>query len=187
MSRSLHGNADRQAKDQAIRDELSNEGYEVMAIPAGDLEDRDRMAKYCFRLGRILLDRPKADAIRNSSDWFVTQPEVSTPAASPSDGSGNTDLQETLELFEPEWRFLIKALAQHGDIQVDSGSDVEVNGQVVGTYTAQICRGTALIYLVDARADDGDDLRSALAAQGKSVLTINPTSPQSIDTILQAL
>jgi hypothetical protein len=187
MSRPLHGNADRQAKDQAIREELSNEGYEVITIPAGDLEDRDRMAKYFFRLGRLLLDRPRADAIRSSSDWFVTPLEVVTPAASPPASSENTHLQETLELFESDWRPLIKALAQHSDITVDGGSDVEVNGQVVGTYTAQVCRDTALIYLVDARADDRDNLQAALTAQGKSVLAINPASPQAIETILQAL
>lgn len=183
MSRAVHGNADRQAKDQAIREELRNEGYEVMTVTAGDLEDQGRMAKFFFRLGRTLLGKPKAEAIRNSSDWFVAQ--VDSPTSTSSDDTDS--LEETLELFEPDWRPLIKALAQHSDIQVDGGSDIEIEGQVVGAYTAQVCRGTALIYLVDARAADADDLQTALTTQDKTFLAIDPQSPQAIETILQAL
>jgi len=187
MSRAIHGNADRQAKDQAIRDELSNEGYEVMAIPAGDLEDRDRMTKHFFRLGRILLGKPKAAAIRDSSDWFVAQADGDIPATLPSDRAERADRTDILDLFEPDWQPLIQALIQHRDLTVDAGGDVEAKGQVIGTYTAQICRDAVLIYLIDARADDATEVQTALSAQGKTVIAVNPEQPQAIDTILQAL
>ncbi|MFB2920706.1 helicase-related protein [Aerosakkonema funiforme] len=56
--------------DRAIRDRLRHDNFEVIEIPVGNLNDRAAMAKYFFRLGRILLGKQQAAAIRDRADWF---------------------------------------------------------------------------------------------------------------------
>jgi hypothetical protein len=70
MSKVIHGDPDRQKKDRVIREALDNEGYEVIAIPCGDLGDRAKMAKVFFKIGRILFKKQQAKAIRDRTDWF---------------------------------------------------------------------------------------------------------------------
>ncbi|MFB2917928.1 DEAD/DEAH box helicase [Aerosakkonema funiforme] len=70
MSKHLHGDPDRQQRDRAIRDRLRHDNFEVIEIPVGNLNDRAAMAKYFFRLGRILLGKQQAAAIRDRADWF---------------------------------------------------------------------------------------------------------------------
>lgn len=72
MSKNLHGDPDRQQRDRAIRDRLRHDNFEVIEIPVGNLSDRAAMAKYFFRLGRILLGKQQAAAIRDYPDWFDT-------------------------------------------------------------------------------------------------------------------
>ncbi len=70
MSKHLHGDPDRQQRDRVMREELENKGFEVMEISVGKLSDRPAMTTYFFRLGRILLGKQQATAIRDDPDWF---------------------------------------------------------------------------------------------------------------------
>jgi hypothetical protein len=71
MSKEIHGNAERQLRDRRIREELCNRGYEVVEITYGQLSDRDAMAQHFFRIGRLLLGKERARALRENPLWFV--------------------------------------------------------------------------------------------------------------------
>jgi hypothetical protein len=71
LSAQIHGNPSQMARDRAIRDELRSLGYEVVEIAASDLADRGAMARHLFRLGRILLGKDEARAIRDNPTWFA--------------------------------------------------------------------------------------------------------------------
>ena len=75
MSQHLHGNPETQQRDRAITDELESLGYEVFRIPAGDLHDRDAMAKHFFRIGRFLVGKEQARQLRQQPNWFDGQGE----------------------------------------------------------------------------------------------------------------
>lgn len=70
LSKHIHGNAVTQERDAAIRTWLRNHRHEVIGIPFNDLDDRDAMQRHFYNLGRALLDRPRAKAIRDNPTWF---------------------------------------------------------------------------------------------------------------------
>ena len=70
LSAGIHGNPQTQAKDYAIRTALENKGFDVIRIAASDLSDQDAMAVHFYRLGRALLGRDKAKAIRENRGWY---------------------------------------------------------------------------------------------------------------------
>lgn len=70
MSAANHGNEATRRKDDAIREELRNRAYEVITIPYGHLTDPQSMRNHFYRLGRILLGKSKAEALREDSSWF---------------------------------------------------------------------------------------------------------------------
>lgn len=70
LSEHIHGNPETAARDRAIRDELRARGYDVMEIPATDLDDREAMARHFYRLARILLGKEPARVIRTNQSWF---------------------------------------------------------------------------------------------------------------------
>lgn len=70
MSRTIHGNSERQAKDNQITDHLESEGYKVIRITVSDLTDLKYMTNIFYQLGRILLSKAQADDIRKNTDWF---------------------------------------------------------------------------------------------------------------------
>jgi hypothetical protein len=70
LSGRIHGNPETRDRDEQIRERLREMGYEVIAIPASALTDRDRMANYFFRIARCLMDRTAAEAIRTNPAWF---------------------------------------------------------------------------------------------------------------------
>lgn len=80
LSGHLHGNPETAARDRQIREELRSRGYEVIEIPASDLDDRDAMARHFFRLARILMGREQARALRDDPSWFA--PEAARAEAS---------------------------------------------------------------------------------------------------------
>lgn len=82
LSEHIHGNPETAARDRQIRDELRARGYEVLEIAASDLYDRDKMARHFFRLGRTLLGKDRARAIRDQSDWFEPPPGAGEAAPS---------------------------------------------------------------------------------------------------------
>ncbi len=72
LSRTLHGDVEHHARDEAIRTALRAANYDVLSIPASDLNDRAAMARHFRQLARKILDRPSADRIREDADrWFA--------------------------------------------------------------------------------------------------------------------
>jgi ATP-dependent helicase YprA (DUF1998 family) len=70
MSRHLHGNPATRDKDQEVREELRNRGYEVVEIQFGQLNDPNAMRQHFFRIGRFLLGKDAAQRIRDTSSWY---------------------------------------------------------------------------------------------------------------------
>jgi len=184
MSRSLHGDPERSQKDQAIRDELVNEGYEVVTITCGDLSDHDKMAKILFRIGRMLLGKQQAKAIRDRADWFdVPQ----TPETAAFSGNTNSSSDLDLALFDPQWRHLIQQIANDQSLTVDAGSDIQANGQVIGQYFAEIKRGDCCLKLCDRHQPQAEAVHHALQAQGHPVALIEAGDPTALQNILNQL
>ena len=64
MCEGIHGNSDAQAKDKIIREELWNEGYEIISIiTAIELDDKKAMVGYFKRIAKFLLGRELAQKI----------------------------------------------------------------------------------------------------------------------------
>lgn len=70
LSGHIHGNPETQEKDQRIREELRAKYYDVLSISAHDLGDRKAMQAKFFTLGRLLIDRDKAEEVRDNPEWF---------------------------------------------------------------------------------------------------------------------
>jgi hypothetical protein len=74
MSEANHGNEATRRRDDAIREELRNRAYEVITIQYGQLTDPQSMRNHFYRLGRILLGKSQAEALREDSSWFDEAP-----------------------------------------------------------------------------------------------------------------
>ncbi len=70
LSAHLHGNPATSQRDRQIREELRSRFYEVFEIPNGDLDDREAMRRHFFRIGRALLGKERARAVRDDVQWF---------------------------------------------------------------------------------------------------------------------
>ncbi len=70
LSRHIHGNPETAAKDRAIRDSLRARYYDVFAIPASDLDDREAMKGHFYRIARVLMGNDRARAFRGEAYWF---------------------------------------------------------------------------------------------------------------------
>ena len=175
MSRQLHGDPDRQQRDRAIRDELRHRGYEVFEIPVGNLDDRNSMAAHFYRIGRILLGKKQATAIRDRPDWF--EPDTAIEKL--------TELE--LDLFDPAWHPLLQFLASINGIIVEAGGDVETNGCVMGSYVASVSRNGCDIRLIDASEPAGAAVQKFLNSQDIATKIVNPHHPDATTQILQAL
>jgi len=86
LSRHVHGNPETQRRDQELREELRNQMYEVISIPASCLDDRDHMQRVFFRLGRLLMGRDRADAIRSDTAWFDGKQTAGKSGGDPKSG-----------------------------------------------------------------------------------------------------
>jgi hypothetical protein len=70
MSRTIHGNPERQERDNKITEYLENEGYEVIRITVSDISDQKYMTRIFYRLGLLILDKTQAKNIREDTSWF---------------------------------------------------------------------------------------------------------------------
>jgi len=70
LSEHYHGNTATKARDLQIRETLRARGYEVFAIAATELDDRDAMAKHFYRLAKALLGKDRAKDIKQHADWY---------------------------------------------------------------------------------------------------------------------
>ncbi len=181
MSRHIHGNPETQQRDQAIREELRNQGYEVLKITATDLDDVEAVRKLFRRLGQILLGKQRAQQISDSPDWFVPLSMIHQSDLS------RLDLDELLDLLEPQWHDLISSLFQEEGILIDAGEDIIQNQQVIGFYTVAISNNGQQLRLLDSTQSNDPDLLSALQDQGYRALVIDPTNPEEREHILKAL
>ena len=123
MSDRLHGNPSTQAKDKAIREYLRAEGYEVLSIPVGDLDDPSAMKSHLFWLGMRLANAERAKALRDSPEaWFGGDDDGSGAAVAggaEGDRAGPEDTEfdgwaRLDDLLEPEWHQLAFALRGAG-------------------------------------------------------------------------
>ena len=80
MSRHIHGNPATTERDRTIRDWLRNHGYEVIEIPANELNDVDAMVRHLRRLAGYLGMREVRNRLRDDRSWFDGAAEASRPA-----------------------------------------------------------------------------------------------------------
>lgn len=76
LSEHIHGNADTQAQDAAIRQELEADGHRVIAIAVSDLDDRVVMTRHVKLLARLLIGRDAISRVDEESEqWFTARLE----------------------------------------------------------------------------------------------------------------
>ena len=76
MSRHIHGNPETSERDRAIRTWLKGSDYEVLEIPANELDDEDAMARHFHRLARYLGQGRMGRRLARDRSWF-TSPDSS--------------------------------------------------------------------------------------------------------------
>jgi phage repressor protein C with HTH and peptisase S24 domain len=70
LSGGLHGNPETQRRDVEITNLLESRGYFVLRLAASELDDRAGMARFFYNLGKELLGRDRARAVRDETGWF---------------------------------------------------------------------------------------------------------------------
>ena len=70
MSAHLHGNPETAARDREIRAWLRGSGYEVLEIPANELDDEGAMAHHFRRLANYLGQRERGRKLSDDRSWF---------------------------------------------------------------------------------------------------------------------
>lgn len=70
LSGHIHGNAATAEQDQRIRTWLRNNGYEVIEIPANELDDEDAMTRHFRKLAGYLSNNELRDRLRSDHSWF---------------------------------------------------------------------------------------------------------------------
>jgi ATP-dependent helicase YprA (DUF1998 family)/SOS-response transcriptional repressor LexA len=79
LSGHIHGNRETAERDQLIRGWLRNNDYEVIEIPASDLDDEGAMTRHFRKLAGYLQANDLRESIRQDTSWFkkATEPEDS--------------------------------------------------------------------------------------------------------------
>jgi len=131
MSEANHGNEATRRRDDALRSELRNRAYEVFEIKVGDLTDPQSMRSHFYRIGRSLLGKSRAEALRDDSSWFEAalrdHRSEHPPAAA---GAG---WEEVLALLDEPWQTLAQGLARAGVSPPDQVDwDIMRHGRVTG-------------------------------------------------------
>ena len=72
MSKHLHGNPETAKKDRTIRDWLRGSDYEVIEIPANELDDEDAMARHFRRLATYLGQSGRGRELAKDRTWFTS-------------------------------------------------------------------------------------------------------------------
>ena len=79
LSRHIHGNPATAERDRSIRDWLRNHGYDVIEIPANELDDVEAMVRHFRRLAGYLGMRDLRGRLREDQGWFDGAGEVTRP------------------------------------------------------------------------------------------------------------
>ena len=104
MSEHLHGNPQTAQRDRQIREMLRNEGYEVIEIPVGNLDDRESMRRHFYRIGQVLLGKEQAVRIRDNPGWHSGQSSQSSASGAKTEGP-----------LRAEWAVFTVRFAKPGD------------------------------------------------------------------------
>lgn len=128
LSEHLHGNAATATRDRQMREQLRAMGYQVIEIPFGHLSDREQMRRHFFSIGRLLLNREQARALRDEPEWFET------PTAGAETAVSRDEWEETVALLDEQWHMLAHALQNAGvpaprDVHWDIPVDSRVSGE----------------------------------------------------------
>ena len=83
MSRHIHGNPDTARKDRAIRTWLRGSDYEVIEIPANELDDEDAMARHFRRLANYLGRGRMGRSLAKDRSWFTNDDSSGDPERTP--------------------------------------------------------------------------------------------------------
>lgn len=182
LSKHLHGSSETQQRDRAIREELRNTDYEVIEIPASNLDDQQAMAKYFYRLARLLMGKTQAQTLRDHPTWFI-------PFVAAEDQAGAELSLETFDpdLFDPQWLKLLEKLSEHPDVRIECGSDIAIKGKVIGTYAAQVFLNGSNLVLLDATSHNCQAMQNALAQKSQAFIAISPTALEASQQILHQL
>lgn len=132
MSRDLHGDPETRSRDQALRDELRNTGYEVFSISSGELHDRTKMTSYLQQLARRLERKDLIPRLAEESAWFekkrtIRLPLLSLRAAAGGFGEqGEPEVEEALEIPETpgiqEGMFVARVVGRSMEPLIPDGS-----------------------------------------------------------------
>ena len=72
MSKHIHGNPNTAKKDRTIRDWLRGSDYEVIEIPANELDDENAMARHFRRLANYLGQSSRGRKLAKDRTWFAS-------------------------------------------------------------------------------------------------------------------
>ncbi len=70
MAGHIHGNPEQAERDRFLREQLRAKGYEVIAIPSFDLDDRNAVVAAISRIAKYLVGKEKQRALRDDTSWF---------------------------------------------------------------------------------------------------------------------
>ena len=93
MSAHLHGTPETAARDHEIRAWLRGSGYEVIEIPANELDDQRAMTRHFRRLANYLGQSDRGKKLARDRSWFGS--------AAPAEGTAARDQRARLRLVKP--------------------------------------------------------------------------------------
>lgn len=155
---------------QCLAEELREHGIE----PCGQ-ETASSPDGAAERLARV---RSRAEQLLR--EWRGVQ----DPTEVVADGEEELDL----ELFEPVWHPLVRALAALPEVTVEPGGDLAVADRVIGAYVAEISRSGKAVRLVDSRQTSCLDVVRACHDEGYATVTARAQDAMAaLQPILDAL
>ena len=83
MSKHIHGNPETARQDRAIRAWLRGSDYEVIEIPANELDDEDAMARHFRRLANYLGRGRMGRKLAKDRSWFTSAASSQEPERTP--------------------------------------------------------------------------------------------------------
>jgi len=91
-----------------------------------------------------------------------------------------------LDLFDPAWHPLLRALSTTPEVTLDAGGDVSRGGRVAGSTAAVVLRGSRRVHVVDDRDPAAGAVVDALAGQGNTAVRLRPDDPDALARVLAA-
>ncbi len=83
ISAALHGNPTTAARDQEIRSWLRSHGYQVIEIPANELDDQQAMVRHFRKLAKYLAGKDLANKLGKDTSWFTQARPMDRGAGEP--------------------------------------------------------------------------------------------------------